>query len=561
MHGGDAAAAGIRRFTDQSAKNFGRLRSEVKQAWQDLNGFSTASKLIVAAGGVSMLKNVLDANLAFEKTMMQLKWNAQMTKAEIADIRKMSLDISTDTLNRPQQLAEMMFRLGNAGLKIETIKALAPQIAAAAPVFGANPDALADFAFDMVTKQGIREDRLGKILDQYYYHATSGRFETTAMAQEAPRLMNVGKQVGIVGEEGANLMGALTQRMMRNATVSMPSEVSTIAQEGLAHIFAPHYIKGLKKFGIDVEKFFDKQGRFLGEGGVEGIIGLSRAMKQKGLNNPFKMAQAGFREHYTQLFWREMMESVDADDSDKNPNLLKMMERGRAAKNSGQLAKNLEEAKKTNYGKILKSEISVDKSKLSDGSGKGVDFYSRMAEGFSDNKGKYIGAGVSMLIGGRYLMNRWRNRQAGAAGGLGGAAAFGGVQQVLVTNWPSGMLSPGEALKNKRDALKGASASGVPVGSAEPVGGGKMGKALKGAGGLLAAYGGWELGYNVIGPVINDAINATVSAVTGKENNLGAAIYDLLHREKEPVKVEIDVKNGNIVAQLKDSQARNASRY
>lgn len=522
LKGAAEASAGIGKFSGNFSSSLGKVRKEAQMLWQDLNGYSTATKLLAAAGGISMMKGILDANLALEKTMMQLKWNAQMTKAEIAEIRKMSLDLAIPTLNKPQLVADMMFRLGNAGLKLETIKAIAPQIAAAAPVFGANPDALADLAFDLITKQGIREDRLAHVFDMLYYHATSGRFETTAMAQEAPKLLNVGKQVGIVGEEGANLLGALTQRMMRNATVSVPSEVSTITQEGVAHIFSPHYIKGLKKFGIHVENFFDKQGHFLGEGGAEGLIGLTRAMKKAGLQNPLKMAQAGFREHNTQLFWREMMASLDADDSDKDPNLIKMMERGRAAKKSGQLAKNLEDAKQSNYGKILKAEIAVDKTKLSDGSGKGVDFYSRLAEGVAEHKGEVLGAGAAAV--GLYALNRFnKNRRGRLAEQVSSAAAAASVQQVFVTNWP------GQPLASAPGVMPGEAPANAPNS--------KWGKVMKGLGGLAAAGIGWEIGYNVIGPVANMMVDALVQTITGKTNaTLGTSIYDALHKEKEASK-------------------------
>ena len=222
------STAHLNHFTKTSMTELGHLRSSMKGLWSELNGFSTASKLIAAAGGAAMLKDTLDANLAFERTMLQLKWNAQMTKSEISEIRKMSLDMSRDTLNTPQQMGNMFFRLGNAGLKMDTLRKVGQQIAPAAQVFGTDPDALGDMAFDMVTKSNIKEERIGKMLNMMYYHATSGRFETSAMAREAPKLLNAGAAVGITGEEGLNLMGALTQRLMRRAVVSEPSMVSTI---------------------------------------------------------------------------------------------------------------------------------------------------------------------------------------------------------------------------------------------------------------------------------------------------------------------------------------------
>jgi len=63
----------------------------------------------------------------------------------------------------------------------------------------------------------------------------------------------------------------------------------------------------------------------------------------------------------------------------------------------------------------------------------------------------------------------------------------------------------------------------------------KLGKATvaagKGLAGLAAGATGWELGYNMIGPVINEGIDAAISAGAGKDTSLGAYIYDLTHKK------------------------------
>jgi uncharacterized protein YnzC (UPF0291/DUF896 family) len=49
------------------------------------------------------------------------------------------------------------------------------------------------------------------------------------------------------------------------------------------------------------------KGKFYGEGGVDGIMDLAAEMKSKGLEDPFKLDQAGFREMYTKKFWKQLM--------------------------------------------------------------------------------------------------------------------------------------------------------------------------------------------------------------------------------------------------------------
>jgi hypothetical protein len=333
--------ASVRRFTDGAANHFTKLKGHVSKVWGAINGISSATILAGIGAGAGGMKSMIDANLEFERTLMKIKFNAQMTTKELAELRKMAMDLSKTSLNSPIDVMKMNLRLANAGLKMDDIRQLAPTVANAAQVFEAPADEIADLVFDKITKMGIKNNRVPQMLDMLYFHATSGRFETMDMARQAPEFLNAGALVGLNNEKGLNLMGALTQRMMRNATVQNPAEVSTMIKHGLSHITDPHYVKGLAKAGINVKQYFDDKGHFKGEGGVQGILDLTRAMKTAGLDNPFKMGKAGFREQYTKQFWLEMMRSLDAKDTDKDPNLIKMMERGQAAMESGQLASNL----------------------------------------------------------------------------------------------------------------------------------------------------------------------------------------------------------------------------
>lgn len=592
------ATSQVRAFTTSARSGFGKMTDQVRKLSASLNGFPTITRMAGGYFGYQALRSIMDANLAFERTMMQLKWNAQMTKSEIAEIRKMSLDMSRDTLNTPQQMGNMYFRLGNAGLKRDSIRKIGQQIAPAAQVFGTDPDALGDMAVDMVTKSNIKEERIGAMLNQMYYHATSGRFETAAMAREAPKLLNAGATVGITGEKGLNFMGALTQRLMRRAVVSEPGMVSTIAEEGLSHLTMPHYQKGLLKFGIDIDKFFDGKGHFKGEGGVEGVLELTRAMKKAHLDNPFNLGKAGFREKETRTFWLEMMASLDADDSDKNPNLIKMMERGEKAQESNALRDNLQDLKDSAPGKALASDIEAEKVKLSKPGTTGTDWFESAKLWAMDHK-KEAALGVGgALVGGRLLWNRFRGGS-GSGGVPGGAlGSMGGTQSVFVTNWPTGMLGPGEAMKQKRDgrgntAVGGATPAGTsPAESRSRMALGGFKGALKFGAPLAVGMGAWEayqvsaddqatdkqkkeaygkIAGGTAGGLIGAGIGGGIGALFGGFGAIpgalvGGAIGDIIGEkiavwmQKEPVRVIVDVQNGNIVASVNESNARQSIR-
>jgi hypothetical protein len=435
--------ARVRKFTTGAMSHFSKLQTHASKVWSAINGASAATKLIGIGAGVGGLKSVIDDNLAFERTLLKMKFNAQLTTKELVELKKQAIELSRTSLNSPLEIVQMQKALANAGLKMPDIRALSPAIANAAQVFEAPADEIANLVFDKITKSGIKNERVPQMLDMLYFHATSGRFETMDMARQAPELLNAGANVGLNNEAGLNLMGAMTQRMMRNATVQNPAEVTTIIKHGLSHITDPHYVKGLAKVGIDVPSYFDGKGHFKGEGGVDGIIALTKAMKEKGLDNPFKMGEAGFKEQYTKTFWLEMMRSLDAKDTDKDPNLLNMITRGKEAANSGQLAANLAVIKEATFGKIKAAEIEIQNAKLSEGAQMVTKAAGGVAGAFADSPYATTAAAAGVILVG----NELKKKVFGGRGGKGGladavGAATNAGMPVMVTNWPAGLGNP-----------------------------------------------------------------------------------------------------------------------
>lgn len=156
-----------------------------------------------------------------------------------------------------------------------------------------------------------------------------------------------------------------------------------------------------------------------------------------------------------------------------------------------------------------------------------------------------------------------------------------GVTPVFVTNWPANQLSPGEQLAQKRNKLK------LPESFAGGAAGGGLAETAKkslnlkallggvGAFGLgalpLAAIGG--AAYLATDESIHPAvINWTRSKGTEINKllsffgmNKQAAWDERLRRNRaelggEPIRVVVDVKNGNIVASVAEAQAREARR-
>lgn len=617
-NGADTARRKFNEWGNSGKKALSDMNAKAKELHASLNGFGIVSQVAgayAAMAGANSMKSVIDDNLAFERLLLKIKFNAQATTKELAEMRKASLDLSKGTLNTPLEMLQMHQRFANAGMKSDDIKQLAPVVAKVAQVFDAPAMEIADMVFDMITKTGIEKERVPQMMDMLYFHATSGRFETMDMAKQAPLLLQAGKNVGLDNEKGLNLLGALTQRLMRNTTVQNPSEVAVMAQHGLSDISSPHYVKGLKNVGIDLKSFFDDKGHFKGEGGVDGILALVKAMKKKGLDNPFKLGEAGFREQHTRTFWLELMRSLDAKDTDKDPNLLGMMKRGKEAADSDQLAKNLIQTRESNFGKIKGAEIERQKAALSKPAGAFTSAVSSVVGWASDNIGTAAVGALGLAVAGRLGYKGLEKKMAGGAGSVAGSAAGAlGVQKVFVTNFPSSMQSPVDALKDRRSRMPDKSGAASITTPAKPAVT-KMGQFLGGMKGTLkygaplaAMFGLAEAGMiaadsdmdadskkreykrvaggtvgSVAGSVIGGAIGGLFGGfgaipgamIGGSIGNWGGeklmAMFDKINQtnktaieeiSRKPAEVNVNVKveNGNIVAEVDKEQQRQAIR-
>lgn len=559
LYGGDAAAAGIRKFTAETTRGFGKVSASVRNAWKDLNGFSTATRLLAAAGGLGVLKNILSANLDFHKNLLEMKQTGEMSVQQMAGAKAEILKLSTQMLQTPQEMLEGLRAFTTAGEKYEFALAAVGETARTATAFFSRPVEIANMDVDLKQKMGLRAEELKDAHNMLLYHARSGRYETKAMSMDAPRTLNTLANAGLTGMEGVNLMGSLTQRLMQMAPTTQPSEVATYMEHFLGHLTQPHYVKGLKKAGIDVKRFMP-QGKFGGvdasgkpiggQQAVDSFLAFLEALRAKGLNDPFQMGKAGFREMYTSKAAMKSLQDVDE--------LRKAMGEGTSAAKNDLVGVAFAEIKEADFGRIKAAEVEIEKSKLGDAATRGTGAVAGIAGDFANDPGKYL-AGAAGIVGLGMAWRMGRNRQArlggGGVPGVGGApGGVAGVQPVFVTNFPGGGGVPGAGVPGV--GLPGAS---TPAGGA----GGAAGKTALGVLGMGSAYAGAALiggyvGYEVIGPVANQLVNAITSMLTKRDETLGSVLYDKLH---EPIKVEVSVQNGNVVASVNEANVRRGLRY
>lgn len=148
---------------------------------------------------------------------------------------------------------------------------------------------------------------------------------------------------------------------------------------------------------------------------------------------------------------------------------------------------------------------------------------------------------------------------ASIGGALLGGGKGGGVLNFLKGKLPGGFAAGAEAGAGGLNSALGMSRKAAPglLARLAAMGGlplAEAGFATAGAG--VAAAG--AVGYGA-GSLLNYGLNYGISKTTDS-GSLGGLIYDMLHAEKEPVKVVVSVENGNIVAAVNDKNTQTARR-
>lgn len=485
--------AQLRKFTDGASKQFAGLRKHAHELNTAMGGLSNISRLAGGYLGFQGAKAAITSNLNFEKTLMEAKQLADMTEGQAARMRDMAINLSKTGLANPQENAEAIQTLANAGMKFEAIEGTLAEANRAAVVFRSTVSEIANMDFDLQQKLKLSPDQLKAVHNMLYFHSKEGRFEAKSLSSFAPQYLTKLSQVGISGVQGANLSGAMLQVLQKAAPATQPGEVVTMLEHGLGHLFSKHDKKNLQKYaGIDVKKY-TPGGKFYGEGGVQGMLDMAQAMKGAGLMDMHKLG-AVFREKYVQTFWYQMMQNLDEVKS--------AMARGDQAMGQDMVGKDFKEIMGTNFGKVKRAQNAVDRAELGGAASAGTGAWARMVEYASENPLQALAGGAGIFMAGRMGYNRLMKGKGGGSGGIADAAmGMGGIQRVFVVNMPGAVGMPGGQL-----ALPPGSSGGAAAATASRWAGalGGMKGALK-VGAPLALL---AAGFDAYGVAKNDQMDA-----------------------------------------------------
>ncbi len=423
----NGARSNFNAFTQHISAGARSMGTSMTGLYQQMNGLSAISKLAVAAGGYSILSDAMRRNLEFEKTLLNMKQTAEMTITQSAEMRRIALDTADRNMALPSEMVEGMEKFSAAGMRFTDIKNAIDESARSAVAFRATVAQMANLDFDLQEKMKLDPSQIKAAHNMLLYHAKSGRYEAAPMASEAPKYLNSVAGVGITGIKGLNFTGALTQVLMKLAPATQPAEVATFMEHGLGHITAKHQVHGLEKFGIDVKKYMPN-GKFYGEGGVQGALDLAQEMKNKGLDNPFKLDKAGFREMYTKKFWRQMMDYGD--------DIKRAIKEGEKAASDDMVGRDKAEAMGSNYGRLKQLAIAKEKAQLSDPTTGVITKTAAAAAWATENPKTAIAGGIAAAVAAKLALNVAKNKLISRVPPKVVALFGGDGNRVFVTNWP-----------------------------------------------------------------------------------------------------------------------------
>lgn len=516
-----------------------QLRAEMRGVEQQQNRIRGGGIGIAGAGaaigGTALARDALSSNLRFERDLLEMKQTGEMSTAQSDQAKQKSLQVAAQNLQMPGDVLTGLRAFTSAGEKFDFAMSSIEESSRAATAYFTTAEVVAKLDVDAKQKLGIRPDQQKQMHNMLLYHGRAGRYEIGAMAQDAPKTFNTMSNAGFTGIQAVNLTGAMTQQLMKLAPATQPAEVATFMEHFFGHLTQKHYVKGLAAKGINIKKYMpggyfggvDKDGKPIGgDAAVRDLMAFLRVLKAKGLDDPFKLSEAGFRDMYTAKAAKQLLMNPDAIEAE--------MQKGKQSADSDLVGQAVTEIREANFGKIKAAEIEVEKMKLSDTATKGTGWVAENLPWLaSDNPTTQMAVGGGLLWGGSKL---WGAGKALASKFLPEAAAGGPSLWARAGNATQGLWTRGAA------AMEGGALTRLGLGAAP-----------------LAAMAGvtqWA------GDTSND--KGRTDTLKGMSDWLGqwfgkqaefdarrnAQLEALGRKLEEPIKVEVTVINGNVVASV-----------
>ncbi|MES2237602.1 MAG: phage tail tape measure protein [Pseudomonadota bacterium] len=449
-------------------------------------------------------------------------------------------------------------QVGPNAMPFKSVLGMLPAITKAGSASGSDPNDLAKVAIRATQNFGIKSGEVGGLLNMLARAGKEGGFEIKDMARWLPAQMATAKLSGMSGPAGMAKLLALNQTAA--ITAGSRDEAGNNVVNLLAKLNSRDTAMDAKRLGIDLSGTL-AAARGKGIDSVDAFVGIvdrvtAKDKKYQALRQQLKTATGTERQGIL---------SSQAD-------ILEGSAIGQIVQDRQALSALVGYMSNRGFGSAVEKKVMGEFTAAPGQGSNDADFSVVSSEPAFQAQQMATEKAIAMqtaldkvnpLLGGMAdtLTGLMRDFPLLSASVIGATTALTALALAAGAAGLTSLMTGGSGGAAVNVAKKVLTLGGlVPaVGGAFATlgGGGGLGAGIAGAG-LLAAGG---AGY-AIGSGLNWLGDKAVSAATGGTNDsMGGLLYDLLHREKEPTRVIVEVQNGNVVASVNETNSRQAKRH
>ncbi|MDF0377699.1 phage tail tape measure protein [Methylophilus sp. YYY-1] len=535
-------------------------------AERGLKAVQTAGRV---AAGISA--GVYVASRPIERTMSYDLRLANMSNTAFSSLDKTGRQAGMRQLNQAiikavragggdrDQAAETLDTLIASGaFSPQSAMKILPQLQKAATAANTNPTDLANIGIRGMQTFGIKPDQMGDVIDMAIMAGQLGGFELKDMAKWLPQQMAAAKLSGMTGMGGMQKLLAYNQAAV--ITAGTKDEAGNNLVNLLAKINSQDTAKDAQKLGINLPGTL-AAAQAKGMNSLDAFVGIVDSItKRDSKFQALKKQAAASKGDTQQQAFAAQADILEGSAIGKIVQDRQALMALVGIMNNREYLKNIEDNIDPSTGKskgsaarnfdLISSTPSYQTARLAnekafaeqDGFGGISKVIGDVSSKLADYAQHYPGLTAAITVAATALT---------ALAASAGAAGLAG----MLTGKGAGVVA-GAAGAATGMRVTAALAGGMPLGQFLAAGG--AGGAALAGGGLLAAG---AAGYGV-GSLLNKGIGWSIGKMTdGNANSLGSLIYQLTHKEQAPIKVTVDVKNGNIVAAVNQENSRSARRY
>lgn len=381
---------------------------------------SSLIKIGAFLGGGALLRQAITDVAEFERGLTEMRLTGELTAAEMAKIQKHIMDLSSETLQLPEDQLAAFKDMVAAGIDPKQVNNGLKSIDRTATATFANVKDIGMTAVDLLQKMDIKPEKLERAFNIMHKAGKAGRFELRDMARFFPEVLAAASQFGIKGEKGISQISAMLQIARRNR--AEPGEAATDMKAFFSHIVT--YRKQFMKAKFNVFDYVDlKSGKFKAGKDIDMFF---EELKEKTHGGSAAMLKAmGIQDYEASNF----MSGIMKDWSDYK----KIRDESLGAADKNIIGEDFDKVKETSWARLKELEIKKSKAMKSLGSSWLAEKSSQIGTWAIENPVKAGGS----LIGG---YSAYKFIQS-FLGGLGGLIPSGGIP-VSVTNMPKDFKNP-----------------------------------------------------------------------------------------------------------------------